>query len=718
MLSESYWLPQPWFSIASMTKNRYNDSFYFSQMRLEAYKTDRKLVTLISMLISIMIILSLAIGYFTIKNGAVHDISITYLGLDGNNNIIAIVRNQGNQVESFNATAYCNETAVDTESINKLQPNTDTTLTFHLDTSSLPHGMYNVSVVTTSVPNETKSVIIPTGALWPAANYFNFTNITWEGSTVSSGVVQITALHFDLMAVEGDAHNVTVSISGINAPINPFSIFNQTSQHLDIDFQIPYQATLGNNSAYPLTINVTGTEIDPYRDEVTLQIIPQSGSSYEIWRGGDRYYAKNELSGLIDYYGANFTHVFEQVLNELPDSGGVIQLDPGYYEGWIVINRSGITVQGQSVLADNPLVLPNGTGELPDDAPQKLLGTVLLVDTAGRDGIHFAGRLNGVHISNLGIQFTQNETGNGISDDMDEDYHLSYSSFENIMILNHDKDHYAIQMSNFLHLEIREIWAWGGPLLNLYGNMKGFQSGNSNFLNMYGYIGYDMGSINFTQGPYPIFVHKNDSLSSVWVNFLQFYRIQINCKFAQSDPNYYEVTLWDCRSSTITGLDLEGSGNGYERNKLMMGSCYSDEIIDAYMWSMANDAYVNVASNNVGNTFDTCNIAQGTILDSCSTDTWLSCSLEGTIDAHTKAQFLSLIGNYGSATLTSGSSEVNVTAKFIGGQYLAQANSLLNTSDVQVISVYSAPTNIFTVATRDGQPATQGIAFTWSVSPP
>src|SRR5271157_6358384 len=120
-----------------MTKNRYNDSFYFSQMRLEAYKTDRKLVTLISMLISIMIILSLAIGYFTIKNGAVHDISITYLGLDRNNNIIAIVRNQGNQVESFNATAYCNETAVDTESINKLQPNTDTTLTFHLDTSSL-----------------------------------------------------------------------------------------------------------------------------------------------------------------------------------------------------------------------------------------------------------------------------------------------------------------------------------------------------------------------------------------------------------------------------------------------------------------------------------------------------------------------------------------------------------------------------------------------------
>lgn len=438
-----------------------------------------------------------------------------------------------------------------------------------------------------------------------------------------------------------------------------------------------------------------------------------SARSYTIRREGIYYTAKNDFSGVDDFSDSNFTHVFEQVLCAIPaDDSGTIHLEPGYYEGWMVINRSGITVQGGGVFSDNPQAFPNGTSGLPDDSPQNLMGTVLNVSVAGKDGIHLAGQLNGVQISDLGIQFTQNITGNGISDDMDQNYHLSYCTFENIKVLNHDKSHYAIQLSNFLHLDIHDIYAWGGPLLNLYGNKQGFQSGNSNFYNMYGYIKYDLAPVQFADGPYPIFVHKNDSLNSVWVNFLHFYTIQINCPFNQTDTTFYEVTLWDCRDSTFDGLDLEGSGNTFEGNKLRMSSCYNVQFNNAYMWSMANNLYVNIASNNGENTFEDCRISMGTLLDSCPTDTWLSCTIDATIHPDTLAKFVDLPGNSGIATLTAGNSEVNVTAKFIGKYYSV---SISNSTQIQVEAIYQAPTNSFTVTCTDGKPADNDTGFKWSV---
>lgn len=655
----------------------------------------------------------------TVRIGVIHDVSIVYANVDQDYNIFAVAKNEGNSVESFNVTTHCNGTSIGTQAVTGLQPAGDAILNFAWDTTSLLHGMYNVSVVASTVPNETNSAdnsfsfYVGAGSLYSAADYFSFTNITTEGM-VFGGNLQILTLHFDIGAVKEDANNVTLFVDGMADTVNITRIFNGTSQHVDIPFRTPYQAAL-NNSVYPVRMTVSAIHIDPHGPEVILLVQPLLGTSYTIGRGGAQYYAMDDWSGVIAYSGTNFTDLFEQVQNALPANAGTIHLQAGYYEGWIVINRSGITLQGQGVFSDNPLALPNGTGALPDDSPKNLMGTVLFVNVASRDGIHFAGDLTGVHISDLGIQFTQNETGNGISDDMDHNYHLSYSSIGNIMILNHDKSHYAIQMSNFVHLEFRDIWAWGGPLLNLYENMGGFQSGNTNFYNMYGYIKYDLAPIDFAQGPYPIFVHKNDSLSNVWINFLHFYRIQINCPFAQSAPDFCEFTLWDCRLSGISGLDLEGSGNGYEGNKLRMGSCYSDEFVNAYLWSMANDVDVSIASNNDGNTFETCHIAAGVVLDSCPTDVWLNCAIDGTIDWHTTAQFISLKGNYGSATLASGSSEVNVTAKFIGLNYSVSLEPDLG---LKVEVVYYAPANIFTVTCIDGQPATKDIEFKWSVTAP
>lgn len=118
----------------------------------------------------------------------------------------------------------------------------------------------------------------------------------------------------------------------------------------------------------------------------------QESNSYTIWREGDNYNARNDWNQSIDYSDSNFTHVFDEVLNAFPSSGGVVHLRQGFYEGWMVIDRSGVVVKGEGASSYVPLGLP-------DDPPTELTGTVLKVVDAGRDGIHFVGQLNGVHIS-------------------------------------------------------------------------------------------------------------------------------------------------------------------------------------------------------------------------------------------------------------------------------------------------------------------------------
>jgi hypothetical protein len=657
----------------------------------------------------------------------VRDVSIfnAFPNIDGT--VVALVTNQGDRSETFNVTAFStsaesNMTIIGTQNVNGLPPNANRILKFPWNTSDLLHSNYTVNVVANIVPDEMETAdnsfafTVEIGSTWRTQDYFNFTAISTDASSVGSGEIQMRSLHFNITSIVGDAHNVTLFINGMTEPIHLSGILYRTSKRVDIEFQTPYQTQYVNNS-YPVEMVVTSREVDPKWQLVILPVPPQNGSAYTIWRGADRYYAKNDWSQMIHFWGANFTHVFQQVLNAFPkNSSGTINLEPGFYEGRLVINRSGITVQGQGVFCDNPKAMPNGTRKLPDDSPEHLMGTVLIVNVAGQDGIHLGGQLTGVQINNLGIEFTQNITGHGISDDMDQNYHLSYCYFEKIMVLNHDKSHYAIRLSNFLHLDVKDIWSWGGPLINLYGNMPGFQAGNSNFYNIYGYMKYDLAPVEFVEGPYPIFIHKNDSLGSVWINFLYFYRIQINCPFTQTDSDFCVFTLWDCRSSKIVGLDLEGSGHIYEGNKLKMGSCYNVEFDNAYMWSMINNIHINVASNNERNTFENCLVGGGTVLDSSPTDTWRGCIIEGTINLDSQAHFMDLSGNWGSATLTVGSIELNVTAKFLQNFSLITVVPYLNANQSLTITAkYCAPSNTFTVACADRQPADEDIVFFWTV---
>jgi hypothetical protein len=73
-------------------------------------------------------------------------------------NITVTVLNNGtSRNETFTITTYCNNTAIDTQTVSNLPPNTEETLTFYWNTSSAPPGDYTISANATIVPDETNT---------------------------------------------------------------------------------------------------------------------------------------------------------------------------------------------------------------------------------------------------------------------------------------------------------------------------------------------------------------------------------------------------------------------------------------------------------------------------------------------------------------------------------------------------------------------------------
>jgi len=432
--------------------------------------------------------------------------------------------------------------------------------------------------------------------------------------------------------------------------------------------------------------------------------------SFTVYREDSKYYAKNAY-GVIEFSGTNFTLVFENCLDNLPTYGGKILLKTGYYEGWIVIDRDGVLLEGEGCYCD----IPSG---IPDNSPTELYGTVIKVTTAGKDAIKITGQRYGIQIRNLGIWFTQSSTGCGITTDMSQTYTLTHAVIENIKILNCDKDSYAIQLSNFLHVNVRAIMSWGGPLLNIYANKPSFNQGNSIFDNLYGYVKYDLSPVDFTNGPYPIFIHKNDSASGTWTNLLNMRRVQINNPTGCSDSDYYTFTCWDLRYSTLQNFDFEGSN--LQNHTIRMGSCYHVTFIDLYAWEAdPNDAYVSVAANNQYVTFIN-PIVAGDIIDCNETDCWINPTIDGDIVSGTTAQFIGLEGNSGYATLSSGFSSITIQARYIGSNSkilltIIDSDTLESGEFLKVESIDTA-NNRFIVKCGDEGTASTFISFFWQVT--
>ncbi|NVM24129.1 MAG: S8 family serine peptidase, partial [Desulfobacterales bacterium] len=69
-------------------------------------------------------------------------------------NISVTVKNEGTVKETFNVTAYCNETILGTARVTSLALGANTTLTFVWNTSNASFGYYVISAMAESVPNE------------------------------------------------------------------------------------------------------------------------------------------------------------------------------------------------------------------------------------------------------------------------------------------------------------------------------------------------------------------------------------------------------------------------------------------------------------------------------------------------------------------------------------------------------------------------------------
>jgi len=429
--------------------------------------------------------------------------------------------------------------------------------------------------------------------------------------------------------------------------------------------------------------------------------------SYTVWREGSNYFAKDE-NGQLRYSGTNFTEIGESCIDNLPTYGGKILLKTGVYEGWIVIDRDGVILEGEGVYSDIPVGIP-------DHSPTALYGSVIKVTTANKHGIHITGQRFGVQIRNLGIWFTQSSTGCGITTDTTQTYTLTHCTIENVKFLNCDKDSYAIRLANFLHLNIKAIMSFGGPLLEIYANMPDFHQGNSIFDNLFGFIKYDLSPVVEHTGPYPIFIHRNDSATTTMSGLLDMRRIQINNPTGCADSDYWTVYCANLGYSSLSDFDFEGSN--CQNHTMRMGSCEHLTFINLYMWEMdPSDAYLSVASNNKYITFIDSYLEK--LLDSNHTDTYINCQIIEPIDSNTQASFINLVNNTGVATLTG--STVTVAARFIGpNDYVVltiiEADSVASGDFIKVDTINNAPTNTFVVNCGDESAPASAIIFYWEI---
>ena len=429
-----------------------------------------------------------------------------------------------------------------------------------------------------------------------------------------------------------------------------------------------------------------------------------SQPTYTVWREENNYFAKNRF-GQLRYSGTNFTTLFSSVIGDMPSYGGIIHLKTGLYVGSITINRDGIILQGEGSYND----VPSG---IPDNSPTELYGSVLRITETNDTAITITGQRYGVQIRDLGIWFNVSATGDGISA-TNTNYSLTHSTIENIKVLNCDADSYAINLHNFLHCSVNRIMCWGGSMLNLFANTDSFHAGNSIFDSMYCYVKYDL-DVTLSEGVYPIFIHKNDSLTDNYINLLNMRRIQVNNPTTQTDSDYYTFCAFNLRYSTISNLDLEGVNN----NTVRLGSCYHVTFDTAYLWtSDPGDSYVNVASSNTYVTWVNSELED--VLDSHQTNRYVNCKVNEDIIAGTIAFFDGLEGNSGNATFTSGQTSITVTATYLNAKSMILLTIIdsdaLTSGEALKVSSINTGTNQFVVQCIDELSISATTTFFWVV---
>lgn len=433
--------------------------------------------------------------------------------------------------------------------------------------------------------------------------------------------------------------------------------------------------------------------------------------SYTIWVEGSEYFVK-DANGLIAYSGANFTTLSASCVMALPLDGGKIVFRVGAYAGHIVINRSNIILEGEGGVGNVPV--PNSDV---GNAPTSLSGTVITPEE-GYDAFHISGaNRTGIQIRNFGVWFKTANTGDAISTDDDTKFHLKFALFENIQVLDVDKDSYAISLTNFLHVTVRHIHSYGGCLLKIYCSMPNFYQGDSHFSDMMAHVDVDLAPIDPDSGPFPIYI-SGIFMTSSRNQGLTFDNIELNVAGAQSDPDYYSTIVYFLTNGIFNCFHSEGAGNGYGTMIINVGGCTNVQFNAPFFWTMngvrVNSGYVCNGVNWYGGS------VHGDVFDDNETDIWYGTWILGDVVTASKADFKNLIGNSGISTLTSGQTSVTVPATFIGpNNYvlltIIDADTIAAGEALKVSTINVSPTNTFDVQCIDEGTASVSISFYWQI---
>jgi hypothetical protein len=241
--------------------------------------------------------------------------------------------------------------------------------------------------------------------------------------------------------------------------------------------------------------------------------------SYTVWREGSYYFAK-DANGLMPSWsgGTNASYIITTCLQ----GNGPVLLEANIYSitSSIIINKNGTSLEGSGSSREQVYFT---SAPIPLERITK--GTVLRVDTSGIDAIQVIGKLFGVSIKNLAIDFNVASTGHGINC-IAESGGLGLSEFEfhNIFVNDHDANHYALRMENGVLGVVELFTSFGGPLLELTSQSTTAKYG----------IDFNCGNIVFTQltgwitkniSTHAIFLHRINGTGVL--NLYQFNRLFI-----------------------------------------------------------------------------------------------------------------------------------------------------------------------------------------------
>jgi len=432
--------------------------------------------------------------------------------------------------------------------------------------------------------------------------------------------------------------------------------------------------------------------------------------SYTVWREDSNYFAK-DANGLIKFSGTNFTLLMENPIAALPSDGGKILIRKGAYAGHIVIDRSNVILEGEGGVGNVPV--PNSDVGNP---PTSLSGTVITPEE-GYDAFRISGaNRTGIQIRNFGIWFKTEDTGDAIATDHDNQFHLKNAIFENIEVLDHDKNSYAINLDNFLFVTVRHIHSYGGCILRLYANFGSFHQGDSYFGYIFGHVKYDLAPIDADSGPFPIFVSRNGSEGACITNDLVIDLLEMTNSAGQSDSDYYSCILYFLINSVFNHLHIEGAGGGYGNQTFRMGGCSNIQFNQFYSWTI-NAVEINSANTNTYCTWISATV-HGDVFDDNETNVWLNPWIVGDIHADSKADFQNLVGNSGNDAIASGVSSKTVTATFIGvNNYvlITVIDADAPSKSLKVDNINRA-NNQFTVMWDDEGTVAADVDFYWTIS--